>query len=878
MELIVSHQHLDFDGLASMIAARLLYPGAVLSLPGAVNPEVEDFISLYKDHLTLIPAAEIDLDEIETLIVVDCRPDERIGPFQQLRVREDPPRIIVYDHHREEEQTADDYQLHYAQVGATVTLLVEALQERDYPLSTFQATLLALGIHADTGSLRYPSTTPRDSSALTYLLQKEVNLEVVDDFLVRPLNPQQQEVLNRLLDGSERLQFEGIYLQLFETSCSQFVPGINRLVYELKKLTDAEIVITIITFERGISLIGRCKGEVLDLSTIFGHFDGGGHPGAAAAFIKGGSAGEIKKRLLELIREEIEPGSTAESIMSAPVRVIGPEESMEDAGELMDKYGHSGLVVVNEGGELVGIISRRDLNKGRRHNLEHAPVKAFMSSPVVNVSLTTPVSKLQRMMIKKDIGRLPVVDGEDQLVGIVTRTDLLRTTFGRQVPQEFRGLYGSSKIFGSPVYRQLDARLEGLSRTTRELLWQAGMVASRLEMDLYLVGGFVRDLLLDYPSLDLDLVVEGDSSNFARELAEELGGEILQETIFGTIKMKVREDFHLDLAISRVEYYEQPGSLPQVQSATLEEDLFRRDFTINALALNLNPEQWGTLIDYFNGYEDLERGLIRALHNFSFVDDPLRILRGLRFASRYGFQLEEHTSFLIDEALKHDVLEEVSPSRLADELREAFKEQKIISLLELLEEKGIRTRLFPGVSPESIQLLTRLGDSLSYYHQQEPEIHLRPWLIRLMLFLSSQEEEELEDLCSRIRFTGQEEKLLRRIPWLQQEALSALREAERGSEIYRLLSGLDPEELLFLHRLGGEGVRASIELYLSRLKELETEVSGQDLIEMGLKPGPLFSQLLDRVREARLDGRVHSREQELDLIEDYLSQWEGLED
>lgn len=871
MDLITSHTYLDFDGLASAVAARILYPNSKITFPGRMNPDVRDFTSLYKDHLQITPSSYIQKDKVERLILVDCRPDKRLGPLLSL-VREEIP-IIIYDHHQEEEME-ERYTSHIASVGATTTILVEEIRTKAFPLTPFLATLFLLGIYADTGSLRYPTTTPRDTEVVTYLLKEGGNLEVVDEFLRRPLSHEQQVLLNRLMEGGERHTIEGITVQIFTTSCKEYVPGINRIIQELKNLIEAQVLITLVAFERGVSILGRSKGEYVDLSSLFAEFGGGGHPGAAAAFVKGGKIVQVRKRLFSIMQNEMHSPCTAVQIMSNPVHTIRPEDTMKEAQKLMYRLGHSGLVVMEnekekESGEVVGVISRRDIEKGRRHNLEHAPVKAFMSSSVLTITEDTPLHEIQKIMMENDVGRLPVLDRKRRLLGIVTRSDIVKNTFPWRMPTGFRSLYGSTRVPGRPMYYQLQDLVEDLPSSTKTLLEELGRLAQKMEASVYLIGGFVRDLLLGQVSSDLDLVLEGDSKEYARLLVEEMGGEILKESRLGTVEMRIGENFHLDVAISRLEYYEEAGSLPEIESATLEEDLFRRDFTINALALSLNPQQWGVFIDFFHGLKDLKEGRLRVLHNFSFIDDPLRILRGVRFAGRYGFTIERHTRYLITASLHHQVLEKVSPPRLTHEVILLFQEEKVKEILLLVREVGLSPSLFPEIERWDLDVFDGLPSTIESFHSICTERSLNLWLIRLMLFFNHLNQEEMGSILSRLSFNSREEKVLAQIPHLN-KIFSKLEKEVSGSEIFSLLQGLASEELVYLSHLSSGVVRERVGHFLATLCQLKPSLTGKDLLEMGFKPGPEMGALLLDLKKARLDGLLSTRKEELSFLREYI--------
>ena len=392
---------------------------------------------------------------------------------------------------------------------------------------------------------------------------------------------------------------------------------------------------------------------------------------------------------------------------------------------------------------------------------------------------------------------------------------------------------------------------------TRSLLKRVGEAASRLDMPLYLVGGPVRDMLLDRPPEDLDMVVEGDAPSLASEVAEETGGETLSHSRFGTATLRVG-DLRLDIATARTESYPRPGALPQVQAGTLRQDLIRRDFSINAMAVSLSREETGQLVDMFGGEDDLSNGLVRVLHDRSFIDDPTRILRGIRYEQRLGFRFEEKTLRLLREALERGSLSTVSGDRLRHELELMLEEQEPLKPLMRARELEVFAHLYPtlGDTPylprlegqpvdEPLMYLAALAYGLHPVH--------RPGFV-YRLNMPSKWERVVADAAT-LHSLG---------PQLEQEDMPPL-------ELCHLLDPLSPVSLQTGLLLAGEGpVKGTLERYLNELRHLKPLLNGDDLLLLGIPEGPMIGEALAMLRQARLEGRTATRHDEVALVREFM--------
>jgi tRNA nucleotidyltransferase (CCA-adding enzyme) len=405
------------------------------------------------------------------------------------------------------------------------------------------------------------------------------------------------------------------------------------------------------------------------------------------------------------------------------------------------------------------------------------------------------------------------------------------------------------------------------------LLRSIGEIAEQREQSAYLVGGVVRDLFLGVKNLDIDISIEGEGIEFAHELARQLRGWVKAETRFGTAIVTFRGLPKVDVATCRQEYYSAPGALPEVTSSSLKDDLYRRDFTINAMAVRLNPEKIGELVDFFGGRDDLKKGIVKSLHNESFLDDPTRIFRAVRFAARYNFRIETHTENLIKEAAARTIFDEITIERVRDELVHIFSEksphQAIKKMAELHELKFIHSEI--KLTPEIEALLSELEEVISWFQDSFPGEKIKKWLIYFYSLLDGLTTCEVEATLRRFHFSEKQIERTVRAKKSAPERLMALgRKESKPSEIYQQLKGLSIELLLLLMAKAHGVTRQRILLYLSGLRYARLSISGEDLKKAGLTPGPEFTTILNKALMAKLDSCLQTREDELEYVNSYL--------
>lgn len=868
MEIITSHNALDFDGLAAMVAAGKLYPGAVKAFAGTVAKNVKQFMALYKDSLSIKQAKEIQINQVKRLIIVDTAVANRLGQFKSL-VDNSAVELHIYDHHP---ITADNLTGSITQIdtiGAATTILVEELQRQSIPLTPFDATILALGIYEDTGSLLFSSTTPRDAAAVAFLLSQGANLAVVANFMEQPFSSEQRQILQKLMETSRHYKVNNVNLVIALSDSGEFIPGLDSVSHRLFEVENCDAVFVVALMDGKVNVVGRSRSNSVKVNEILRPLGGRGHEKAASAVVKSKNPAEVAAAILSGLDKKVHPAAVASDIMSTPVKTIPMYITMEEAGGIMLRYGHTGMPVV-EGDSMVGVISRRDVDKAMIHELGHAPVKGFMTTQVLSVSPDTSVDEIQRLMVQYDIGRLPVIQ-DGRLMGIVSRTDILRILHGDDYPEDHEILYTVGE--GDTVnYRELmQQRLPSRLLYVMEV---AGEIADSLQCHVYCVGGFVRDMLLRVPNYDVDLVVEGDGTELARRLAYRLGGKVRVHERFRTAVVKLPDGTKIDVATARTEYYEFPAALPKVERSSIREDMYRRDFTINTLAICLNLEQFGDLIDYFGGRNDLEKGCIRILYNLSFVEDPTRILRAIRFEQRYRFNIETDTLRFARDAIDRRLLGKLSYKRILQELILILNEKDPVPSLKRMKEIGVWKYILPEVKLEELNegTLKRISIVLGWWDETYFRTDTRRWLVYIMFILSNLTEYEVEDVLKRYPLDNHALSSIRESLQMKRLARRIMEQKEwRPSDLDRYLKDIGPECLVYLLLLlKDERSWETVVNYINLKEFVKVETNGNHLKELGIKPGPVYKEILDRLYQLKLDGVVSNRAEEMDMVRKWI--------
>ncbi len=882
LTLILTHENADFDAVAAQVGAWLLNPSAVPVLPRRCNANVRAFLSIYADDLPYVETADLPRRPVSQVILVDTQ-----GLVTVRGVTPATP-VHILDHHTLARELPPDWTYRGEPVGATTTLLIEELRVGNTSLTPLQATLLLLGIYEDTGSLSYQTTTARDALAAAWLLERGANLAVVAEFLHHPLAAGQVELLDRLMESAKTHMIAGHSVVIAAQAAHGYAVELSTLAHKLRDVLDPDALFVLVALDGTIQMVCRSTTDDIEVGAVAARFGGGGHNRAAAAVIRGRTLDDVARELLDALPDYVRPAATVAQIMSRPVQIVEPNTPVVKAADRMKRTGHEGYPVVRNG-RVVGLLTRRAVDRAMQHGLGNRPVDRVMDEGEIYVTPSDSVEKLEKLMIEHGWGQVPVVE-DGQVAGIVTRTDLIKLWATPASPP--RRIEVAQKL-ESALPAPLVSLIRDIARTAREL-----------NMSVYFVGGLVRDLLLGFPISDVDLVVEGDAIALARQLARDRGGRVKSHARFGTAKWLFADSTttvvdletaaededetedqeaafersprseighmpkSIDFVTARTEFYAHPSALPQVERSSIKQDLHRRDFTINTLAICLDPDRWGELLDFYGGEQDLRDGVIRVLHSLSFVEDPTRMLRAVRFEQRLHFTIEPRTLELLSHAV--DLLDRVSGDRIRHELIAIFHEERPEAAMARLRQLHILQQIYVGLTWD---------DWL-----QEKYVHAREVLAEGEWPVPARDGQELRTfaylalLCYRFDPTGMETVITRiKIPSRQaadlrqiqalKDILPVLGRRQKPSALVGLLENLS-EAVLFVGYIAAENKQAARQIarYIRELRGVRPALDGRYLKTLGMKPGPEMGATLAALRNALLDGEVRTREEQEEFV------------
>lgn len=854
VQIIISHINTDFDALASMIAAQKLYPNAQVVISDKQNVTVSQFLTIYREKLNLIQDSQINFQEVTELIMVDEASLARVSDYTN-ELNHEKLKVIIYDHHLKAADDVTEYTGKIEPVGAAVTLLIEEIKERKLTISPFEATLFGLGIYTDTNAFTNNNTTARDLEAASYLMLKGMDLEIINRFSDEILHPEQQEILNHLFQNSTSHYLDGLQIVVSTYQADKYTKGLATLVEKLSEITDADATLIVVRMKNRIYIIGRAHSERVNLIPLLNRWGGGGHQQAGSASIKNGNYQEIVKDVEKGLASMLMPAITARDMMTEPVKTILPETTIDEAGHLMFRYGHSGFPVVKEG-KLLGILTRRDLEKATHHGLGHAPVKAYMSTQVVSINPETTEEEIQQLIIDRNIGRIPVVE-DNQLIGIVSRTNIIEMMHNKQLKNKLE----KTKRLNLKTNLQTDMA-EQLPEEIYHLLKKISRSAKEINLPVYLIGGIVRDILLKQPNDDVDLVVEGNGMVFAKKLYDDYGGEVIYHESFKTATWTHPSGIEIDITSSRLEYYEHPAALPDVETSTLKEDLYRRDFTINAMAIYLNEDDFGKLIDPFKGQLDLREKRVKILHNLSFVEDPTRILRGIRFETRFDFKMDKQTENLALQSVSS--MTDLSTNRIIGEMMRLFREDKPVKSIQRLFELNFYEQF--GVKKVYEEKSLNHAMRLHELDKNNKKISQSRWFAYyVMPFYEANNLNQAKSFA----LTKHDNKFIKEVVDLA--AIDEWDNIKQIGDLHPFLKDYSTEAILFYitrKRIKNESLIID---YLQKRNELPTLLTGKDLINQGLQPSNYFSKLLSDLDIAILNDQVKNQEEALSWLDKQIN-------
>lgn len=881
--LITCHSNADFDALAAMCAAALIYGPCDVLFPGTQEANLQTFYQELKERPGAAPGCTFlddrvpDFSKYGRLVAVDTRRRSRLRHVWPLL---DNPgtRIEVWDHHPE---TSDDVHAHvcHAEIcGAVTTLLIEEIQKRNIAVSRETATVLGLGIYSDTGSFSFSSVTQRDFAAAGWLLGRGMDINIISEKTAFSMTKEHIRALNALLESAQTYHINGADVVLAEATLDSYLDDFAFLAHKMMEMEKFDILFAIGRMDDRIQIVARSRSHAVNVGAVCSAFGGGGHAYAASASVRDKTLSEVRDGILTQLYLQEEGEKTARDYMSQPAIGIEEGHTIAEADELMLHFGLKTMpVFAPMTRRCTGLIDSQITQKAISHGLAGAPLTDYMRRNLKTLPVTATLRDITTVIVGARQRLVPIVSGDSSVVGVVSRTDLINIFAqepGRMNPTD-----------RAPKSRNMGRTMrDRLPKDVLDILEKAGALGRSRQTPVYVVGGFVRDLLLKTPNHDIDLVVEGDGIGFARAFAGVLGGRVRVHKKFLTSVVIFPgaggKEERVDVATARLEYYESPAALPTVEHSSIKMDLYRRDFTINALAIRLDCEPMGEIVDFFGGQKDIRDRVIRVLHTLSFVEDPTRCLRAVRFEQRYHFRIGPATEKLIKNDVSLKLLDKLSPSRLFNEFEHICAEETAILCIRRLHELGILQAIHPqlSINPDRKEMLIRTAKVMAWYRLLYIDEEMRPWLVYFLV------------LCSSLTYAVTLE-VFRRLgipPALKNEVLGCREKARslrsslkrltatpgfRVSALCAMLRSLPVEFVLYLMAdMEVPETRRALSRYITVWRTEKPDVDGSDLKKLGLAPGPAYGVILQRLLEAKLDGTAASPEEQLALARQLAAQ------
>ncbi|MDL2259413.1 CBS domain-containing protein [Deltaproteobacteria bacterium OttesenSCG-928-K17] len=872
LTIITTHFNPDYDAVGSMVAARKLYPEALLVFPGGSEKNLRHFFIQSLIHM-IEPARanEVDFSQVGRLVVVDTRQPGRLGDIQAV-LKNPGLDIHIYDHHPDAPGDISGNFEVIEMVGSTVTILTEQIIQCDIEILPEEATMMAVGLYEDTGSLTFSSTTERDFLAGAELLKRGADLSVVSQLTVRELTAEQLALLHELIDSAETRQARGLSFVVATAQIEHYVDDVAVLAHKMMEIMGISILFVLVAMDNKVQLVIRSRLGTVNAALIAREFGGGGHPSAAAASIKDMSLTQAKKRLDEILMETLGTFYRAKNLMIYPPITIGEQQTLHEAREVLIKFSINVLLVVDREDKVIGFISEHNVTKALYHGLLDYPVSAFMNSEFKAVGPEADFNEIKNIIVDHKQRVLPVVE-KGKAVGVITRTDLLQVL--SWADGELDASFSQSPTKVENNRRNVGALLkEKMPPQLLAFLRQLGLIADEMESSLYAVGGCVRDLIMRKSSHDIDLSLDGDIDDFiARAALSHKITKVIRHPRFKTATIETEEGFSIDISTTRREYYEHPGALPVVQTGSLRMDLYRRDFTINSMAVSLNSLNFGELMDYYRGYQDIKDGYIRVLHNLSFVEDPTRAFRAVRFEARLGFKISKMTANLLEGAVKNNFITSIDRRRLLHELQLILSEEDPGPAIRRLSDFGLLPFIHPKINlkPAGLKFFTRVRRVRDWLALTFPDKTDQAWFVYFMALTDHLEPAEMAELAASLVLKKKATQMLT-VEKPKADAIVArykkFIEPLSPSRICDLFKELSWPSVLFVMAKteNDELTKAGVD-YLAVYRSVRPLSSGRDLMAaLGLPQGPAVKAALDDIRRARLDGLVKSKAEEIEFI------------
>ncbi len=807
VKIILIPPNADLDAISSCYGIWLLEKEANFYYT-TLSKKAQKLFSIFKDKIDIIKKE--DLDKPLIVYTADSSSiDSVLEAFKNIE------KIILYDHHINHITSSKNIEIISDKLGANTSLITEHIINKNIHISKEDANILLCGIYDDTKYFSTLSTTSRDLKAASFLMDKGVDIEFVNNILKDYISLEDIIKIEHYIKNLEIVKIKDKKIGFINVE--NLKEDIMDSFSNIKELDELDAYFIIQESNTNTYLLARSK--YMNVNSIISKLGGGGHELASGAKLSYISYQKLKNIILNIILQN-KTHIKLKDIMTKNPLTLDSNTDIKDALHILSNYKLSKAPIV-ENNKIKGVITKKILTKAI-HFIDKAPIKGFAIEGIV-MKEEDFIWEAEEKLIKTPLSPMViVVNDENTIKGVITKTDLIKYNLEEQKP--------IIKHAHIPDY------ILDIVKDIKSIIQK--------DQKIYLVGGVVRDILLRRSCYDVDFVIEGDINILEKSLQEH-GIKTHRFKDFESLHFKYK-DFKIEISTARREYYEFSGAYPIVSKASLREDLFRRDFTINTMLISLSDEDFGTLIDYFGAIEDLNNKIIRILHPLSFIEDPVRILRAIRFQAKLNFRLSKDTKRLLREALDKNLLKNAPKGRVFNEIKIVLQEKEYEKIFNLYKEYDIFEQIFENTIPyEQIEKYAKNLNMFSDWFLLEYKIALKsvPWIFFWLLIKEFDNKQEiLKDISAPsflYNFIGLQNNI--------KSLIGNLLKAKKPSEVYTILKPYNIEELGLIASQGNIDVLNRITKYLSHFKSLKPEIDISNI------PPKDRSQVIENLKLIEMD-------------------------
>ena len=859
-EIIALPHDASLDLLGAARALSLLHPKSVILHPVRLAQNAWE-IARTSSWFKSVSLNEIDWTQVQNIYLVDItlpkQNPELIDQLSHLSIRtflisHRPPRLPFHP------------KVSSLKGLSLTTNLVAKLKHKNISISKEDAKLFLAAITERTWAGLAHKVTKQDAQISNFLKEFGISTKQIANSIVLGMRDGQAGLYREMLKRIEDFQAGYWPITMIIVKTIGQVQDIEPIIDAL--WSDLSPVVLLIGVSTGkfCRIWARSSIAQIDLFSMFRKFRPRRERRWTCFSIQQKGILRQKNMLKSFLKANLKSEKTAGEIMSVSPRCIDKSETVKNALEIMLMFNIMSLVVL-ENNKFSGVLTRRDLDRAIKMDLMDSEIGQYVPTNCPTVEVDTPIRVIKNIMVRFNLTKIPVLD-QRRIAGIITSRELLRALPDYlPMPHDYLPLAKPAFLPQKNTIEKLLKRLFSLK--VFRLLERIGTFAETKHLQAFAVGGFVRDLLLEKKNLDIDIVLLGDATKFAQALSKELECEFKVFDRFHTSRIYY-EDMKIDFSSARIEHYSSPGALPQVEFSGLSNDLFRRDFSINSLALNLNPDSFLQIIDFFGGYQDMQKKQIRILHPFSFLEDPTRLFRALRFSKRFSFKLEKDTKRAFDQAIQRESVMQLSKKRIGTEIKRCLKEESPYRIIEELFEsklmKYLDNRLTDtSILPSRFRLVPGLVRRFNIL-EEEIDQEAILWAGLLSVLTPSEAGKIMDSLgtpAKRKKIIVQSLEGMAKIP----EQLAKI-EIQNNLELYNLLTGQFLESLIALIAFSLDKISSKKVLYyIGNLRNISCAITGKDLIAAGLPPGAHIRIIFQQIQAEKLQGKSFTKQEEMDF-------------